>query len=325
MGLPGSGRQRVEDAACLPASAALAWANVPRVTDEPEILSRLNALKGIASAGGPAARCLFSGDPLPPEAIRDGVLLVPDPDGAMRFSVRLHRCRKALLLTDNPSCFPEDPAAFTYLGQDGRGLVARVLRDRRPRPARILDTCAGSGLVGLALWRAGDALTLVDVSERCAVLARCSARLNGIPAEVVLGTELAGPSGDLDLVTACTDYGFFDPGSRYGLTNLLSILAQLPGRLAPAGSAYLFTQALHLERGNTLKEALEKALPAGLAALAEERTTASLPPECPREIGGRRVLGRSHVIVMIRRRQREIRYLPLTWRRRLRERLGRVS
>jgi len=89
--------------------------------------------------------------------------------------------------------------------------VARATRADRKAPCRVLDLCAGSGAIAIALAKELPAATIVatDVSEAAAALARRNAERNGFAdrIEVRRGDLWEPVAGEMfDLITANPPY-----------------------------------------------------------------------------------------------------------------------
>jgi demethylmenaquinone methyltransferase/2-methoxy-6-polyprenyl-1,4-benzoquinol methylase len=101
-----------------------------------------------------------------------------------------------------------------------------------PRPPRVLDACAGTGLLALALARRGAHVTAVDAAPRMLAVARDRLEAAGLALRTVvadLADEAAAGTlgGPFDAVTLGFGLRYFaDPGAALRL---------LRGLLAPAG------------------------------------------------------------------------------------------
>ncbi len=87
-------------------------------------------------------------------------------------------------------------------------LAGAACRVALPRPAAILELCAGPGLAGILAARAHHgALTTVDVSRRAALNARINGRLNGVRVRALRGDLFAAVGAQrFDLILANPPY-----------------------------------------------------------------------------------------------------------------------
>jgi 16S rRNA (guanine1207-N2)-methyltransferase len=119
----------------------------------------------------------------------------------------------------------------------GTDLLARTMR--LPAEGEILDLGAGYGPLGLvaALRHPEARVTLVELNERAADLARRNLELNGVTnAEVLVGDapEVLGERTFDAVVT--------NPPFRVGKVAMMRLLADAAARLRPGGSLWLVAQ-----------------------------------------------------------------------------------
>jgi release factor glutamine methyltransferase len=87
------------------------------------------------------------------------------------------------------------PGVFRPIS-DSRMLAEALRRETLPAGARVLDVCAGSGLLALtAALRGVRDVTAVDVSRRAVLTVKLNARLNGVRVRALRGS-LFEPVGD---------------------------------------------------------------------------------------------------------------------------------
>jgi demethylmenaquinone methyltransferase / 2-methoxy-6-polyprenyl-1,4-benzoquinol methylase len=101
-----------------------------------------------------------------------------------------------------------------------------------PRPPRVLDACAGTGLLALDLARRGATVTAADAAPRMLAMARHRLAAAGLPLRAVV-TDLSDPAvadtlgGPFDAITLGFGLRYFaDPGA---------LLRPLRRLLAPGG------------------------------------------------------------------------------------------
>jgi release factor glutamine methyltransferase len=116
-------------------------------------------------------------------------------------------------------------------GPDAR-LLADVLREQTlPPRARVLELCAGSGVLALTAAQRGAVVTAVDVAHRAALSVRATARVNGLRVRVLRGDLYAPVAGErFDLVVAAP------PADRVLLDR---IVAGAPDHLRTGGTLLL--------------------------------------------------------------------------------------
>jgi demethylmenaquinone methyltransferase/2-methoxy-6-polyprenyl-1,4-benzoquinol methylase len=109
--------------------------------------------------------------------------------------------------------------------------------------ARVLDACAGTGLMGLELAAGGARVTLLDASAEMLLLAERSAQARGLSVEVVVGDlEELAVAGDGSRPPALAPGGFDVVSMAFGLRYFArpqEALAALRTALAPDGRLLL--------------------------------------------------------------------------------------
>lgn len=83
--------------------------------------------------------------------------------------------------------------------------LAEAASELLPQGGRLLDLCAGTGCIGLAVkrMRPDVSVTLTDISEECAALMRENAESNSLDAEVLMGDLFFPVRGRRFDVIAC--------------------------------------------------------------------------------------------------------------------------
>jgi len=166
-------------------------------------------------------------------------------------------------------------------------LLARAVRAECGPGVRVLDACAGSGVVGVAAALAGARVTSVDVSRRATACAWINARLNGTRLRARRGDLLAPVAGErFDVIAANPPYvpaasGGPPPGGparawdagRGGRAILDRLLADAPPLLAPGGALLLVQSDLV-----GADETLARLRAAGLEADVVARERGALGP-----------------------------------------------
>ncbi|ACU53755.1 precorrin-6y C5,15-methyltransferase (decarboxylating), CbiE subunit [Acidimicrobium ferrooxidans DSM 10331] len=118
-------------------------------------------------------------------------------DGALSRREVVHRMRGLDVFADRPR---DSDGVFTSL-EVRLVAVARLAPDRLPPGARVLEVGAGTGYVGLTLWRLRPDITIVQLEPRAerAARAREHARALGARVEVLEArVEEHAPEGDYD-------------------------------------------------------------------------------------------------------------------------------
>lgn len=127
-------------------------------------------------------------------------------------------------------------AARQALASSTARLVRPSARGGRANP-RVLDACAGTGALALALASRGAAVTAVDAAPGALALARRRLAAKGLPARVVVA-DLAGPTDLRDAVGPPFDAVTLGFGLRY-FAAPGALLARLRTLLKPGGRLVL--------------------------------------------------------------------------------------
>src|SRR5947209_17071524 len=87
-------------------------------------------------------------------------------------------------------------------------LIRYLEQERLAEGRRVLDVCAGSGVLAIAAALAGASrATAVDISRRAVAAARLNARLNGVRVDAVRGDLFAPLRGRrFDLIVSNPPY-----------------------------------------------------------------------------------------------------------------------
>lgn len=125
------------------------------------------------------------------------------------------------------------------------------------RGARVLDLCAGTGVVGLAAARAGAHVTAVDISRRAVAAAKANAALHRLPLRVLRGDLLEPVRGErFDMVLVNPPYVICDSAApRNGRARTWAagadgrmvvdtVCGSVAGFLEPGGSLLMVHSAL---------------------------------------------------------------------------------
>jgi release factor glutamine methyltransferase len=137
-------------------------------------------------------------------------------------------------------------------------MLARVLAGERLEGARVLDVCAGSGLLAVTAALHGARATAVDISWRAVLTARLNARLNGVRVRALRGDLLAPVRGErFDTIVSNPPYlpatGTLPPARGParawdagvdGRALLDRLCLQAPAHLAPGGVLLLVHSSL---------------------------------------------------------------------------------
>ena len=154
------------------------------------------------------------------------------------------------------------PGVFKPLS-DSHMLADQIARDPLADGARVLDLCAGSGVLAIAAARAGAVeVTAIDVSLRAVIATWVNARLNGVTVRALRG-DLFEPVRDecFDLIVSNPPYipsagdqlpergprRALDAGTR-GRAFLDRICAAARDHLNPGGAVLLIHSSICSER-----------------------------------------------------------------------------
>jgi release factor glutamine methyltransferase len=159
-------------------------------------------------------------------------------------------------------------------------MLARALREERPAGRRVLDLCAGSGVLAVCAAMAGARqVVAVDVSRRAVLACRLNARLNGVRLQAIRGDLVAPLDGArFDLIVSNPPYlpseddrlpergprRAWEAG-RDGRAVLDRICARAPAHLAGGGTMLLVHSSV-CGVEETLARLVDAGLEAGVAA-----------------------------------------------------------
>lgn len=170
------------------------------------------------------------------------------------------------------------PGVFAPIS-DSRLLADALEREPLPAGARVLDLCAGSGLLALTAARRGWRASAVDVSRRAVATVRLNAALRGLRVRARRGWLFEPVAGErFDLIVANPPYvpaeddalpergarRAWDAG-RDGRAVLDAILDAAPAHLRPGGALLVTHSSIigtdvtrhRLERGGLRSEVVD--------------------------------------------------------------------
>lgn len=203
--------------------------------------------------------------------LREADALDPVVGGRFKSRYRVSELGGDLFLHSAHPTTAEDAVFFGPDSYRFADLIRRELRRDPPRGgARLVDIGAGAGVGAIAAARLCPALrtTMTDINPEALRLARVNARVAGVAADFLLGTDLE-PAGPIDIALANPPYiidaagrDYRDGGGMHGGGVAFDMAAAAAGRLSPAGRLILYTGSAII--------AGEDRLRAALAALAAE-------------------------------------------------------
>jgi 16S rRNA (guanine1207-N2)-methyltransferase len=155
-----------------------------------------------------------------------------DPVASARKTIRfVIRGRAFQMMTDS--------GVFSRSGLDF-GTRTLLEHTEVPADAKILDLGCGFGAIGIVLGALfGAKVTMTDVNERAADLARENAALNGVDAAVVTGDGCESVSGLFDVVLT-------NPPIRAGKQVVYRLFREAREKLNPGGR---FVAVIHHDQG----------------------------------------------------------------------------
>ena len=196
-------------------------------------------------------------------------LMLARENGLSRSRLRISTVAGRLFLH---SAFPTDAEDSVFLGPDSCRFAAFLRREipRLGEVKRLVDVGAGAGVGAIAaadlLPRAR--LTLTDVNPLALRFARINAAHHGLQVETLLGPGLSSVEGAIDLVVANPPF-IVDPARRAyrhggdmgGARLSLDWAIEAARRIEPGGTILLYTGSAIVGGRDSLREALEEALP----------------------------------------------------------------
>jgi hypothetical protein len=172
-------------------------------------------------------------------------------DGCWRSAIRVSSLHDDLFLH---SAYPTDAHDAVFFGPDSYrfadAIVAELDRKALGQGARILDIGTGSGVGAIVAGRAcpDAAITMTDINPMAMRYATINAAGAGIPVHGVVGYDLSGVAGQLDLILANPPYiadpaarAYRDGGGAHGSGVALAMTRMALARLAPGGRFLLYT------------------------------------------------------------------------------------
>jgi methylase of polypeptide subunit release factors len=167
------------------------------------------------------------------------------------------------------SAYPTQSEDSVFFGPDSyrfANLIEQELSRYRPRPgARLVDIGAGAGVGGIVAAKlcAEVELVMTDINPAALSLACINARAAGVDAAFVLGSNLDGVDGLIDLAVANPPYmmdtaerEYRDGGDMRGARAAFDMAAAATGRLSRNGRLILYTGSAIVDGHDQLHAAL---------------------------------------------------------------------
>lgn len=223
--------------------------------------------------------------PFSPNALPQGLLsllergnVVAARGNLLKSAIRVARIRDRLFIH---SAFPTEQADSVFLGPDTYRFVRFLEANLRGggRVERVVDMGAGSGAgaISAATWLPGARLTLVDSNPQALRFARINAEAAGVQVETVEANAVDGVECPFDLFIANPPFmideakrSYRDGGGSLGSQLSLEWTLAAARRIAVEGRILLYTGTAVVGGCDSLREALERHIPAGLTLHYEE-------------------------------------------------------
>lgn len=198
----------------------------------------------------------FWGDQLVADLLSIGLL---EPDGTDRirtanYSIVSYLGRYFVVSISPYYPASRDPDASVYIGADSLTLAASLPLHRRVESC--LDLCTGSGIQAILMAAVARNVVAVELNELAVAAARFNVALNGVEDRVcVLHGDLyrAAPDGPYDVIVSNPPFlpvpngvhhAMCGNGGVDGLAILAPLLAGIPDRLAPLGTALVYAEGV---------------------------------------------------------------------------------
>lgn len=189
--------------------------------------------------------------------------LIAREGAALRSRVRVSTLGHDLLVH---SAYPTDDANAVFFGPDSyrfaRFVTDELLRCPERAGATLVDigTGAGAGAIAAAHCCPHVDIVMTDINPAALDFARVNAEAAGVEARFVLGDDLSGIAGALDLVLANPPYiidpagrAYRDGGALHGAGVALAMACEAVPRLARGGRFLLYTGSAIVRGGDALR------------------------------------------------------------------------
>ncbi|SFR80621.1 methyltransferase [Sphingomonas jatrophae] len=212
--------------------------------------------------------------PFAPDLLDADIRRLLDAAGALEEAEGglLRSCYRVSSLHDQlyiHSAFPTDAEDSVFFGPDSYrfadAIVAELEGCPRRHGAQIVDIGTGAGVGAIVTaTRCPDAsVVMTDVNPRALRLARINARAAGVEAQPLLGADLTGVEGEIDVALANPPYiideagrTYRDGGGMHGGEVSLDMARMALPRLAPGGRFLLYTGSAIVRGEDELHQAL---------------------------------------------------------------------
>lgn len=185
------------------------------------------------------------------EALETADLIEGAAGDLLRSKVRVSTLGRDLLVH---SAYPTDETHAVFFGPDSYRFARFIADELRRCPERegstLVDigTGAGAGAIAAAHGCPKVDIVMTDINPAALRLARVNAQAAGVEARFVLGEDLSGIAGVLDLVLANPPYiidpagrAYRDGGELHGAGVALAMACEAVPRLAAGGRFLLYT------------------------------------------------------------------------------------
>jgi methylase of polypeptide subunit release factors len=183
-----------------------------------------------------------------------------------RSTVRISSLHQHLFLH---SAFPTDAQDAVFFGPDSYrfadAIVTELSHRRAPHEPYIIDFGTGSGVGAIvAAGACPDAITtMIDINAKAIRFARINAAVAGVAARGVVGADLSGVKGQIDLILANPPYlidpaqrAYRDGGGLHGSAVALAMAESALNHLAVGGRFILYTGSAIVRGSDHLRDRL---------------------------------------------------------------------
>lgn len=209
----------------------------------------------------PFAPGLLDGETL--QLLRAADAIEPAGEGLLRATIRVSSRGDLLFLH---SAYPTDAEDSVFFGPDSYRFADLIDAELGEGAGIIVDigTGAGVGAIVAGRLRPEAGIVMTDINPRALRLAAINARAAGVSARAVMGSDLSGVEGPIDVALANPPYiidhaerAYRDGGGMLGGEVSLDMARMALAKLAPGGRFILYTGSAIVRGHDALRAALE--------------------------------------------------------------------
>jgi methylase of polypeptide subunit release factors len=194
----------------------------------------------------------------------DGSVVEGEGADRLRATIRVSSLKDRLYIH---SAYPTEAADSVFFGPDSYRFADLIEAELTEGAGHIVDigTGAGVGAIVAGRLRPEAQVTMTDINSKALRLAAINARAAGVAARGVLGRDLSGVEGVIDVVLANPPYiidgserAYRDGGDMLGAQVALDMARIGLARLTPGGRMILYTGSAIVDGRDGLRGALEE-------------------------------------------------------------------